>query len=494
MLSQDDGWYFAAASGSAEGPVSLAALRAMRRAGHVTDDTPVWCSALADWLTFGQAIGKRAVPAPPPLPTRRGAPPQAEEESADEGSAEREDAARALGATASQVDANSMPARLRLRRAGEGAVAASVTGLGVPRPSVTAGHRRVVSGESEESEEGDDANGIRAVTGDASLLEELRKGVKKDGAASSVWPRRSKWRLLLAAVGLVGVLVLIDQGLVLASPDYHDRRARQQVLWGMEVAAKYQSAVASALERGMQPWQINNETLGLAWRPLSAHVGAIHVNGGRIVLEYGRHSVWRIKGKLLTYRAYYGRDGSVRWACGYENAVPAVALVEAIGEGQAGRGTGVETTVEAKYLPYECRPAGRLGHEADDCRGRAATEDGSHCRSDLPRMAEAVPLTNRAGVKAYDARAASLRAEREAQLQRMVATEAKARATSGVLDDYRAQLMQAVARNWIRPPSARGGMECTVYVRQTPEGDVEDITVGRCDGDEAVRESIVGPC
>ena len=96
-----------------------------------------------------------------------------------------------------------------------------------------------------------------------------------------------------------------------------------------------------------------------------------------------------------------------------------------------------------------------------------------------------------AGEKAHDARSDSARAEREAQLQRLLATEKDALARSGVVDEYRVQLVQAVERNWIRPPSARGGVECTVYVSQTPGGDVEDIRVGQCNGDQAVRDSIV---
>jgi colicin import membrane protein len=106
-------------------------------------------------------------------------------------------------------------------------------------------------------------------------------------------------------------------------------------------------------------------------------------------------------------------------------------------------------------------------------------------------MAEAVAMTSRAGVKVNDGRADYVRAEREAELLRMLATEEEARARSGVVDEYRVQLIQAVERNWIRPPSARGGVECTVYVRQTPGGDVEDIRVGQCNGDQAVRDSIV---
>jgi colicin import membrane protein len=51
-------------------------------------------------------------------------------------------------------------------------------------------------------------------------------------------------------------------------------------------------------------------------------------------------------------------------------------------------------------------------------------------------------------------------------------------------------LEQAIQRNWIRPPSARPGLKCTLYVSQAPGGTVIDVRLGACNGDEAVRDSI----
>lgn len=90
------------------------------------------------------------------------------------------------------------------------------------------------------------------------------------------------------------------------------------------------------------------------------------------------------------------------------------------------------------------------------------------------------------------ARDAKLRSEREAELQRQLAAEEEAAAVarSGVVDEYRAVLIQAIERNWIRPPSARAGLECTLYVTQATGGTVIDVKLGTCNGDQAVRESI----
>ena len=91
-------------------------------------------------------------------------------------------------------------------------------------------------------------------------------------------------------------------------------------------------------------------------------------------------------------------------------------------------------------------------------------------------------------------REAQAQSEREADLQRRLAAEEEAEAAavarSGVMDEYRALLVQAIERNWIRPPSARAGLECTLYVTQAPGGTVVDVKLGACNGDQAVRESI----
>jgi colicin import membrane protein len=91
------------------------------------------------------------------------------------------------------------------------------------------------------------------------------------------------------------------------------------------------------------------------------------------------------------------------------------------------------------------------------------------------------------------ARAAKLKSEREAELRRALAAEeeGEAVAQSGVMDEYRAMLVQAIERNWNRPPSAKAGLECTLFVTQATGGTVLDVKLGDCNGDQAVRESVV---
>lgn len=127
----------------------------------------------------------------------------------------------------------------------------------------------------------------------------------------------------------------------------------------------------------------------------------------------------------------------------------------------------------------------RRAEEAEAKRKQAA-EDAAR------RKAEADEAKRKADEQAQAQREAKARSEREAELQRALAAEedAAAVARSGVMDEYRALLVQTIERNWIRPPSARAGLQCTLYVSQAPGGTVTDVRLGPCNGDQAVRESI----
>lgn len=117
---------------------------------------------------------------------------------------------------------------------------------------------------------------------------------------------------------------------------------------------------------------------------------------------------------------------------------------------------------------------------------RKAAEDAAR------KQAEAAETRRKAEAQAQAEREEKSRAEREADLRRQLAAEEEAAAVaqSGVMDEYRALLVQTIERNWIRPPSARAGLQCTLYVTQAPGGTVIDVKLGACNGDQAVRESI----
>jgi len=133
----------------------------------------------------------------------------------------------------------------------------------------------------------------------------------------------------------------------------------------------------------------------------------------------------------------------------------------------------------------------RKAEEAE--QKRAAAVDAKRKAEEAERKkAEAAEAKRKAAETAQAQRDAKAQADREAELQRALAAEEEgaAVARSGVMDEYRLMLVQTIERNWSRPPSARSGLECTLYVTQAPGGTVMDVKLGACNGDQAVRESI----
>ncbi len=91
--------------------------------------------------------------------------------------------------------------------------------------------------------------------------------------------------------------------------------------------------------------------------------------------------------------------------------------------------------------------------------------------------------------KAAEARA---REQREAELRQSLEAEERLNAmrSSSAMSSWVAQIQGRIQRAWLRPASARPGIDCVVYVTQVPGGEVVNVRVGACNGDQAVRESI----
>ena len=87
---------------------------------------------------------------------------------------------------------------------------------------------------------------------------------------------------------------------------------------------------------------------------------------------------------------------------------------------------------------------------------------------------------------------AKAQAAREEELRKQLADEEEVMEARGssAMAQYVALIRQHVERRWIRPPSARAGLDCEVRVVQAPGGSVLSAEVTRCNGDAAVRQSI----
>jgi colicin import membrane protein len=112
------------------------------------------------------------------------------------------------------------------------------------------------------------------------------------------------------------------------------------------------------------------------------------------------------------------------------------------------------------------------------------------------RKAEAarqkVEAEKKAQELAQQKRAEEERAQREADLRSQLAAEEHLNAvqSSPAKSEYLSLITARINRAWIRPPSARSGVKCSVHITQVPGGVITHVTVAGCNGDESVRQSV----
>ena len=140
----------------------------------------------------------------------------------------------------------------------------------------------------------------------------------------------------------------------------------------------------------------------------------------------------------------------------------------------------------AQQAQAEARAAEEQAAAEKAAQQKAATE-AKQAAEEKRKAQEAA-----AAVAAATAAEAQEQSEREADLQRSLAAEAHSNsaASNEALASWRAQITAKITRGWLRPPTARAGLECDLYVTQVPGGEVTQVKLGQCNGDQAVRESI----
>jgi len=84
------------------------------------------------------------------------------------------------------------------------------------------------------------------------------------------------------------------------------------------------------------------------------------------------------------------------------------------------------------------------------------------------------------------------RKEREADLKRSLAAEehADVARNGAALASWQSMIQAKITRAWLRPPTAKAGINCILDVTQVPGGEVTRVSIGACNGDQAVRDSI----
>ncbi|HEX3838568.1 MAG TPA: cell envelope integrity protein TolA [Steroidobacteraceae bacterium] len=131
---------------------------------------------------------------------------------------------------------------------------------------------------------------------------------------------------------------------------------------------------------------------------------------------------------------------------------------------------------------------------ADEAAREAAQEKAAQAKAKAAQELAARKAAVLAQVQAKAAAAAKAQAAAsQADLQRSINAEERldAARANGAMSTWAAQIQARIQRAWIRPPSAHAGLECTLDVTQVPGGDVVNVKLGSCNGDDAVKQSIV---
>lgn len=152
---------------------------------------------------------------------------------------------------------------------------------------------------------------------------------------------------------------------------------------------------------------------------------------------------------------------------------------------EARRAEEARIALEKKEAEEKAAAEQRAREEAE----RKRQEEEQKRIAEAKRQAEEKRKAEEAKRKAEEEKA---RAAREADLRRSLEAEERLNAlrSSSAMSSWIGQITAKITRAWIRPPSAKPGIDCVVHVTQVPGGAVTSVKVGDCNGDAAVRQSI----
>jgi colicin import membrane protein len=172
---------------------------------------------------------------------------------------------------------------------------------------------------------------------------------------------------------------------------------------------------------------------------------------------------------------------------------PDLAAQKAAAQAQAEHAAAAQEAQAAQERAAAKRAADAAAREAAQekaAEAKAAQEKVAKAKAEEQARKEAAE----AAARAKAAAAAKVQAAAsQADLQRSIDAEERldAARASGAMASWIAQITARIQRAWIRPPSARSGLECTLYLTQVPGGEIVNVRLGACNGDDAVKQSIL---
>lgn len=187
-----------------------------------------------------------------------------------------------------------------------------------------------------------------------------------------------------------------------------------------------------------------------------------------------------------------------------EVAIQRASEAKAIAAADANQAAATQRTVELKRAADAKSAAAKVAAEAK-ATAYAKASANAKATANAKAAANAEAAANAKAVaeakKAADAKRmgevkhaadARRKAEGEAELRRQMAEEEHLSALEAgpLMERYKASLQNRITHAWIKPASARVGIDCVVAVTQAPNGEVTNARVTECNGDAAVRQSI----
>ena len=151
---------------------------------------------------------------------------------------------------------------------------------------------------------------------------------------------------------------------------------------------------------------------------------------------------------------------------------------------------------QAKQAQEEAAAKAEAAKQAEEAQAAAQAKrlEQAKKRAEQKKAAEArkrVEAAKLAAAKKLAAqRAAAARAARVAELQQSIQADERAAAASGALASWTSEITSRIENAWIKPPTAKKGLKCVLNVSLVPGGAVTGVSLGQCNGDDAVRQSI----
>lgn len=153
-------------------------------------------------------------------------------------------------------------------------------------------------------------------------------------------------------IELILVFVVLGFLASLAVSTYQTYVVRSQVSEGLRMAGAMKAPVTSAYGRdGFAP--TDRVAAGLTPDPADSagtYVSRIGISGGRIDITFGGSEAHaEIVGDMLFLTPYETGENSIIWRCGMAQPPNAGTLI-------TGGAEHLDSTVDSRYLPLDCRP------------------------------------------------------------------------------------------------------------------------------------------